>query len=122
MAWDYDIDAAAAIEDIEDAGRPVSILVRGAPTGSAADPEPGAETPYATFALMVPYREDQINGTAVIQGDLQAMVPALAIVPKAGDILLDGATRYTIINPGTVKPGPTVVMHVMQVREVGQIA
>ena len=119
MAWDYDTDVATALEEITDAGRPVSIEIRGASTGSAADPEPGAATPYDTVALMVPYLERQIDGTAVVQGDVKAMVPAFAAVPQAGDVLVDGSTRYAIINPGTLKPGPTVVMHVMQLREIG---
>lgn len=119
MAWDYDTDAAAALEDITDAGRPVSIEQRGAPGGTPENPTPGTATNTATVALMIPYREYQIDGTTVVQGDVKAMIPAIAVTPKAGDILVDGSTRYTIIDPGTVKPGPTEIMHVMQLREVG---
>lgn len=115
---DYSEDVAAATEDITEAGRAVQIERKGAPGGTSSNPTPGAVTLHATHSVFFDYKSHEIDGTVIMRGDVKALTHVLDIVPEAGDVLVDGATRYAIIDPGHFRPGDTIIYHDMQVREV----
>lgn len=95
------------------------LVQRGAATGDAHNPTPGAETEHTCTAILSDYKDGQIDGTLIQQGDTKALVGTMSVVPEAGDAFFAGPVRYSVVRVKRVRPAGVDVMYQLQLRETG---
>ena len=113
MAFDYSGLQATATRLIARFGRPAT-LIKMTP-GAGYDPGEPAETPHAVTIVAADYKQMERDGTLVQQNDRRYYLAA-GVEPESQDVIADGGERLTIVNAGVIKPGPAVVLYVLQVR------
>lgn len=119
-------DAARALAMIKRAkakGRAsdVSLTRPGTPGGYNPDTgnvEPGTDpTTYTSIGVKIGYKQEDIDGTLIKQGDQQLYVPAKDFIrPVSGERLTVGTDSCTVQFVDVVAPGDTDVLYVLQVR------
>jgi len=120
MAYDYSTLAATALRLINDKGRALTVREVTGTQPDPAKPWEGGETltDHAVTGVVVDYEQGEIDGTTIRAGDRKALVAgsALSVVPKPGWRVLDGSASLTVIRVEQVKPGATVLLWTLQVR------
>lgn len=110
--------AATAIELLTEFGRSATHESK---TTGAYDPATGSApvtTASATCTLAIfPVTKAHVDGTLVLQTDEIAYIAPFSAAPTAGDTLLVGGVRYTIIKVMTTSPAGTTVLHECVVRK-----
>ena len=111
-------DLSAAIAEF---GRSITYTVN---TEGTYDPSTGAmtgdsETDYTVNAIIMSYKERDIDGTRIQATDKKCILSAsdLAVTPTTGDIVTVGSTKYTVIVPKTYEVEGSVFGYVLQVRD-----
>jgi hypothetical protein len=77
------------------------------------------------IGVVVPFDTEQIDGTLVKRKDKQAFVAAKSVSDEAPlnlnieeyDAMLDGTTRYQIVESETLEPGSQRILYTLQVRQ-----
>jgi hypothetical protein len=117
----YSDMAATAVELLEEFGQ--AVIVTRVEEGEY-DPSDGTgtstSTPYPGMGVALDYRQDQIDGTLIRQGDRRIYIaPDLGMVPKTGDTvtLAEGAV-LNVVASRPLSPAGTVLLHDVQVRGV----
>jgi len=125
-AVDYtgiEVDVAQAIAD---AGREVTISKSGETVVDPASPwDTDAATGGATLtpiAAMIDYNLRDIDGESVKVGDQMAFITG-SEVPATQDMrtfdrLLDDTEAWRIVEVQVIKPGPVIVLYILQLRRV----
>ncbi len=82
---------------------------------------PSATDPTVTApAVIIPYMEEEIDGTSIKRGDKRMYVAENAATPNQlenFDYVVDDGIRYSIQTVSTIDPGPTRVLYDIQVRQ-----
>jgi hypothetical protein len=114
---DWDAKRVKAAQMIRRCGAEAS-LVRVAQTATANpwDPPAQTETTERTRALLLSYEAQAIDGTAILAGDVRAMIPVGSMEPMPGDALDVGAVRFRTVSVQPSQPGGTVLFYYLQLR------
>lgn len=121
-------DAQKALSMIQRAkakGRAVDVSIARAGSGGTYDIETGlitGGTPAKTFygiGVRMDYRQADIDGTRIQQGDQILYVPAQGFTkPVPGEQITAGGTTYNVESVGVLAPGTVDVLYTVQVRGV----
>lgn len=116
----YSEVAGTAQEMIAEFGRSVTLRRNSEGTyNPATDAISGATTTdVAVQAVFTEFKQKDIDGTLIQQGDKQVLVAAAALTspPENNDILVDGSDQYRIIELMAIQPGDTALIYKVQVR------
>ena len=119
LADDLQADVAAVLDD-PDYGRDVTLRKTMPGAYNPSTGAVGATSPVdvATRGILISYRDSQINGTTILQGDRKCIIKA-DINPFVGDKLLVGGEALSIISVKRVPLGDdgTVIVYILQVRK-----
>lgn len=66
--------------------------------------------------MLLNYRDSQVDGSIIQQGDRRAVIRTGDAVPEIQDILIEGSTQYRIIDVRTVEYSGNAVIYSCQVR------
>lgn len=134
----YEATAVKVAKSIEKAGKPVTIRRVGSAEGWTREYDPAVlrdkwtNNTTGTVVYVDPstnpaeehtqavegnYSAAEIDGTMVLRGDRQYLVPAQEIAqPGAGDRLIDGSDDLQVINCKRISPGTVLVLYEVQCR------
>ncbi len=117
--------ALAMIQRAKAKGRAVDVSIYRAGTGGQYDIETGlitGGTPAQTHSgigVRISYRQADIDGTRIQQGDQLLYVPAQGFVrPAVGEQITAGGTIYNVESVGVLAPGTVDVLYTVQIRGV----
>lgn len=117
----YDELAAGAIEMLNEAGQPVTLLKPGDTTHDvdAGVPVvvPGSE--YHGWGVEDQYESGVIDGTLILATDRRFYIsPDLGTIPENGDVLVldDSGESLRVLRSKPIKPAGIVVLHDVQIR------
>jgi len=116
---DWGAVAADVLSGLTEAGVGAFIVRAGTPTGPSYNPTHGVPVAYPVTVVYDTWRNDQIDGTLIKQGDLKILVASsgLTITPTPNDIFRDATgAEKSIINVEPLQPGGVAVMYVVQAR------
>ena len=116
MAFNYANAQATAERLIAQFGQ-AATLTKKASSGTAYAPTV-TSTSYGVIVVIMDYRNSEIDGTVVKQGDkrIYLSTDGLTVVPATSDtITLDGAV-HSVIDVRPMSPGGTVVYYEIQAR------
>ena len=134
MAVDYTELASVAQELIEDNGRTVTLQKKSRTVQDVTKPWRGVTTTpvseIAAIAVMFDVTDEQItpeatredNRDLILRGDKMAVVASNSLTSATQpnlvgyDTFVDGAEIFQIISVETVKPGPTTLVYIIQLR------
>lgn len=116
--FDYAASKADADELIAEFGMTAS-LQRAATAGPKYNPTIGSPTPYSVTVVVIEFRQSEVDGTRVLQGDKKVFIAkgSLSIDPLPGDKLVISGATYVIVRVEPLAPAGTVVMWTVQVRK-----
>lgn len=129
---DYVSLADVAERLIEKNGRTISLVRRdqGNPVDSAKPWRSSTEADEITVSVLgvvIKFEKEDFDGTLVRRGDKRALIAANSVTDAGGsasnlkiedyDHIIDGTTRWKIIDAETVEPGDTRVYYDIQVRQ-----
>lgn len=84
-------------------------------TGTTQPNEPPQT--YESVGLKDGYRQSDIDGTLIKQGDQQLYVAAEGFIrPKSNERITVGEVTYSIETVGVVAPGDTDILYTLQIR------
>jgi len=115
-------DEAAAVEsDIALAGEPLTLRKTSAGTWSDTTRSYTGESTGTTAitGFVAPYKAGQIDGSAIVVGDLEVRLSALALgatVIESGDVVDRAGKRYRVVSVDTRGAGGTALMVILQLR------
>lgn len=121
MSGFYDETAAIADEILKEFGAAV-VLTRVTPGGY--DPATGTTTGDVTTTwtgtgARFDYRQNEVDGTKIRQGDQRAYLSVVGIVnPQSGDKLTMGGTEFNVVESRPLQPALVAVLFDVQVRGV----
>lgn len=120
MAIDYAKAADGALAALAKAGMPVTLhtpsTAGGYVPGVGVVPDSPGESHEGVGALLG-YRQDQIDGTSILQGDQKLLLaPQIAKPPQAGWMITAGGTTYSIKHVERVAPAGVAVLYKLQLR------
>jgi hypothetical protein len=119
LATDLRGDIAELLDD-DDYGRDVTLRNPGVGTYNAATQTTSsvADVDYATRALILGYRDREIDGKRILEQDRKAVikVEGLAVAPQIGWHLIVGATTYVVASFKTIELGGTAILYTLQIR------
>lgn len=74
---------------------------------------------YSVKCVRQNYKNNQIDGENIQNGDILLLVDAygLEITPDTTDIFINSSETWQIVNIELIKPGDTIVMYKIQVRQ-----
>jgi len=114
-------------ELIDEFGKPVSLRRRNEDSTDTFDPVTGVRSAAATaettktVTISPParFKEEQINGDSVKQGDWKSIIAkqGLSFTPKLGDVLIVDGSEGTIVSIGPLYSGVDVAGWKIQVRQ-----
>lgn len=118
-AFDYARLAGRAVDLLTKFGQPVTVtrVQEGEydpGTGTGSD----TSTAYVGIGVALEYRQDEIDGTLIRQGDRRVYIaPDLGVVPRTGDTvtLADGSV-LDVVASRPLNPAGTVLLHDVQGR------
>jgi hypothetical protein len=123
MALNYVRMQGRAKALIEANGRVVTLKKKARTAGDTNKTWRGpGTTPDVTLgspkAVLIPYDEDDVDGTLIRRGDERAYIAhsSLNVDLKDADILEDGDTTWKIEKINIIKPGDTSILYEMQLR------
>ena len=132
MAVDYTNLANVALRLIGENGRSVTLTKKSRTLVDAAKPWRGTNdtlnTTLVATAVLFDVTDEQIslniaggedNRDLILRGDKMAVVAANSTSGqnlRSFDTFLDESEVYQIINVETVKPGPTTILYILQLR------
>lgn len=105
-------------------GRTVTLKRRGTTEVDPAKPwlsvQPApTSTDISLPAVFIEFRERQIDGEIVRQGDQMCLMAAADIAtgrPTTDDTVQDGNVNWKIVNVSTIRPGTSDILYKLQVR------
>lgn len=73
---------------------------------------------YSTVAVFDKFFSKYFDKALVEKGDLFAYVPSKGegFEIKLKDFIVEGSTKYSIVNLEKIEPGPTNIMYILQLR------
>lgn len=75
------------------------------------------ETSITANGVMLDYKDSEIDGTRVQQGDVRCFMESKAdAIPKSGDLVVIDSINWTLVEPKKLKPGPVLVLYDLQLR------
>lgn len=117
--------ALAMIQRAKAKGRAVDVSITREGTGGEFDIETGlitGGTPAQTFSglgVRMDYRQADIDGTRIQQGDQILYVPAQGFTrPVPDEQITAGDTIYNVQSVGVLAPGTVDVLYTVQIRGV----
>lgn len=110
---DYGPLAATATRLIDQFGRSAT-LVSMTP-GTGYDPGEPTESNAAVRIVAWDYRQSERDGTLIQMNDRRVMMDATA-TPVSQDRLVDGSDEFVVVNVEAIKPGPTALAYIVQLR------
>ena len=131
MALDYAALRRTAERLIEDNGRTLTLVRKD--QGNPVDPakpwrsSTGAdEITIDVIGVVIEFEKDEVDGTLVLRGDKRIFVADKSVTDSSNasnlkiedySDVVDGSTRYRIINPTTIEPGGERIYYDLQVRQ-----
>ena len=119
-AFDYTRARATAERLLARFGQAGSIRRTTTTGGDAWNPGSGTTTTtgYDCTVALLDYKDMEIDGTRVVQGDRKAYISTsgLSITPSNGDQLRVGSVDHAIVDIKQINPAGTVVVYMAQVR------
>lgn len=132
MALNYTSLRATAERLIEENGRTLTLVRKD--QGNPVDPAKpwrastgAAEITVDVIGVVLEFEKDEVDGTLVLKTDKRVFVADKSVVDEGGSAanlkiedysdLVDGTTRYRIINPTTIEPGGQRIYYDLQVRQ-----
>lgn len=118
---EYEELAEDALSLIEDAGRVVTLkrITPGAyhPDDDARSADLEDETEIT--AVFTHYRSHEIDGEIIRRNDKRVLIAAESLTsePDGTCWIIDGATKFKVIDTVTVQPGDTPLLYKVQVRK-----
>lgn len=86
----------------------------------AYDPTTGTVAPTYTDtvlkAVITNYKQSEIDGTLIQQGDKRAILPS-TLTPKTGDLVVISGVSHTVIQVEIISPAGEPVIHKAQIRK-----
>lgn len=76
----------------------------------------GGVTNTPVKAVFTEFKREEIDGTLIMRGDKKVLL-AGSVEPKGNDVIIDGSTKYRIVDILTVQPADTVVIYKVQARK-----
>ena len=132
MALNYTRFRALAERLIEENGRTMTLVRKdqGNPT-DPAKPWRGStgadDITFDVIGVAIDFEADEVDGTLVLRTDKRILVAAKSVTDEGGSAtnlnieeysdILDGGTRYAIVNPMVIEPGNQRIMYDLQVRQ-----
>lgn len=115
---EYEQDAAEALTDIEEAGRPITIIKKARAHDPITDTiSDGATISKNTFGLLTEYSTKDIDEKTVKTGDKRFLIGDPGFKPDNSFSIIDGTETYSVVAVKAVSPGPTVILYKVQVRK-----
>lgn len=111
--------AATAVRMLTKYGAPLQLSRT---SGGAYNPETGAvegagTTVYPVTGAAFDYAQDDIDGTAIRQGDQRVYIaPDAALTPQTGDVIALHGADWAVVTSRPIQPTDKVVLHDVQVR------
>ena len=120
MSQFYDEAATTVVEMLDEFGQVVRLnrADTGAYNPDTGTVEPGTTLTFLGLGVVLSYRQEQIDGTLIRQGDRRMYVAAnLATTPRPGDsIILADDTLVSVVISSPFAPDGTLVYHDVQCR------
>lgn len=132
MALNYTRFRALAERLIEENGRTLQLVRKdqGNPT-DPAKPWRGStgadDITFDVIGVFIDFEKDDVDGTIVKRTDKRILVADKSVGDEGGSAanlniedysdVLDGSTRYRIVNPTVIEPGNQRIMYDLQVRQ-----
>lgn len=121
MAIDYAEIAEGVLESIAEAGQPVTLHRKAAPSGPFVPGQPVTPTvlDYPGTGALFGYKQRDIDGTLIKHGDQRLLLaPQIEVAPKTGDTVTVGTKVYNVVDVGIVAPAGVAVLYKLQLRGV----
>lgn len=132
MALNYTRFRALAERLIEANGRSLSLVRKD--QGNPVDPAKpwrgstgAADITVTVTGVVIDFEKDEVDGTVILRADKRVLVAAKSVTDEGGSAvnlniedysdILDGGTRYRIINAQVIEPGDTRILYDLQVRQ-----
>ena len=132
MALNYTRFRALAERLIEENGRTLKLVRKdqGNPT-DPAKPWRGstgaADITFDVIGVVIDFEKDEVDGTLVRRTDKRILVAAKSVTDEGGSAVtlniedysdvLDGTTRYRIVNPSVIEPGALRILYDLHARQ-----
>lgn len=117
----YDEMAAVSDDILKEFGAPAT-LTRVTPGGydpATATTTSDVTTTWTGTGAKFDYRQNEIDGTKIRQGDQRVYLSVVGIVnPQSGDTLTIGGTVYSVVESRPLQPALIAVLFDVQVRGV----
>lgn len=96
-----------------------TLLIPGANTGTAYNPQPGADVPQPCFVVGTVFTKEDMAGGNVEKHDRAFLVSTEGVVadPNMADRLQVGGVIYQVISIKPLKPGPIVMLWKVHARK-----
>lgn len=116
---DYAGLATTASALLAEFGQLVTITRR---TVSSFNPVTGVETlgtatQFTGYGAGFNYKKAEIDGTVIMQGDLNLTLESTATVPAVGDVVTYQTIAYRVMDVETLSPGGTTLIYKLQLRK-----
>lgn len=90
-------------------------------TPGAYDPATGTvgtptETSYSGYGVVLNYRDAEIDGERILQGDRMITLQNVSTAPKINDTVPIGSDTYTVLQVKALNPAGTNLVYKLQVR------
>lgn len=95
------------------------LLFSGAPTGTAYNPQPGADVPQPVKVVQTTFEKKDVDGSTIQKDDVKFIISPenVTMDPElANRITVDGIT-YQAVNVKPLKPGSVVMLWTVQARK-----
>lgn len=132
MALNYTQLRQTAERLIEENGRSLTLVRKD--QGNPSDPAKpwrgstdADEISVTVIGVVIEFEKDEVDGTLILREDKRVFISDKSVTDEGGSApnlqiedysdLIDGATRYRIINPTTIEPGDQRIYYDMQVRQ-----
>lgn len=120
MSQFYDDAAATVVEMLDEFGQVIRLnrTDTGEYNVETGTVDPGVLLTYMGLGIILSYRQEQIDGTLIRQGDRRMYVAAnMATSPRPGDsIVLANDTAVSVVISSPFAPDGTLVYHDVQCR------